>query len=355
MTKNPIYAFLLAFFPGGGLFYLKKPLRAIFYLCSAFGLPIASIILADLFNSHFFYGFAIGGLMIYTISFLDTIITASKLYKQTGEGSGLIGETSVSNNSERFFTIVLSFIPGVGHFQLGLMNRGISILTTFLGLGTMVLFVTILSSRLEFLIFLAILPVIWVIGFFDAMQQLNDKQRGEKLVDRTIFEDFDSRREEGRKSKAIAIFLSIFPGAGHLYLGLQHRGIQLMAAFLFSIYILDILRLGMFFFLIPLIWFYSFFDGMQKASKYGLEPLEDTAIISYLFNYQRWIGAGLIFIGFYYAVVYLPLPLLSRVLGNWFNGDALYMFSQYFQTGIVCLLFIGGGVKLLFSSRKKRV
>lgn len=65
------------------------------------------------------------------------------------------------------------------------------------------------------------------------MQQLNKKQLGEELVDRSILEDLEMKREVGKKSKSIATFLSIFPGAGHLYLGLQKRGIQLMAAFLF--------------------------------------------------------------------------------------------------------------------------
>ncbi|MDQ7860359.1 hypothetical protein RCO48_02635 [Peribacillus frigoritolerans] len=46
-------------------------------------------------------------------------------------------------------------------------------------------------------------------------------------------EDFEERRESGKKSKAVATLFAIFPGAGHLYLGLQKRGIQLMAGFLF--------------------------------------------------------------------------------------------------------------------------
>ena len=101
----------------------------------------------------------------------------------------------------------------------------------------MVIFVTALSGRGEFMVFLLGLPIIWVYGFFDAVQQVNKKQRGEELIDRTIFEDFETRREDGKKSKAIATFLSIFPGAGHLYLGLQRRGIQLMAAFpVFNLY-----------------------------------------------------------------------------------------------------------------------
>ncbi|MCA1041893.1 hypothetical protein LCM00_20565 [Bacillus infantis] len=358
MKKNPIIAFLLAFFPGGGLLYLGKTLRGLFYTAAVFGLMILTVALI----SMYVYGdgalvFALFGLLIYFVNFVDTAITASKLYQQGGtvfaDGSGAAGSAkpAASQESERFFTIILSFVPGLGHFQLGLMNRGLTLLTAFLGLGVMVLFVSVLTHRSEFLVFWAILPVIWVYGFFDAIQQLNRKHRGEELVDRTIMEDFESKRDEGKKSKSIATFLSIFPGAGHLYLGLQRRGIQLMAAFLFSIYILDVLRLGIFLFLIPIIWFYSFFDGLQKSSRYGNEPLEDTPIISYFINHQKWVGIGLVLVGLYYLTTSIVLPAVSPVLYDMIDIDIRYWFDRYFQTGIVCILLIGGGLRLLLGSK----
>lgn len=357
MRKNPIIAFILAFFPGGGMFYLRKPLRGLFYTFAVFGLPIIGFLTGSIYWS---FGYAVGimfvlaGLVVYVINLVDTAITASKLYSQNGVENGEKVTKSQNEESERFFTIILSFIPGLGHFQLGLMNRGVTLLTGFLGLGVMIFFVTVLTSRAEFLVFLAILPVIWVYSFFDVMQQLNRKQKGEQLEDRNILEDFEVRREEGKKSKAIATFLSIFPGAGHLYLGLQRRGIQLMAAFLFSIYILDVLRLGIFLFLIPIIWFYSFFDGMQKASKYKEdEPLEDTPIIAYLMNHQKWIGIGLLLLGLYYMFSSIIIPAFAPMLREMINIDIHYWFDRYFQTAIVCILLIGGGLKLLLGSKSK--
>src|SRR5699024_1082765 len=153
------------------------------------------------------------------------------------------------------------------------------------------------------------LPVIWIYSFFDVMQQLGKKQAGENLTDRSILEDFEARREDGKKSKAIATFLSIFPGAGHLYLGLQRRGIPLMAAFLFSLCICDVLHLRFCLSSVPLIWFYSFFDGMQQASRIDKEPLEDTPVISYLVSNQKWVGIGLIVLGAYYLFTSIVFPL----------------------------------------------
>lgn len=355
--KNPIIAFLLGFFPGGGLLYLGKILRGLGYMFGEFFLIVLTFMLLASNNEGLALLIIFSGVILYIISLVDTGITASSLLHNKQEALGVGTATGQGNEMEyeRFRTILLSFIPGVGHFQLGLMNRGITILTTFIGFAVMVFFIAIISNRGEFLIFWAILPVIWVYGFFDATQQLNRKQRGEELVDRSILEDFEARREDGKKSKSIATFLSIFPGAGHLYLGMQRRGIQLMAAFLFSIYILDVLRLGIFLFLIPIIWFYSFFDGLQRASKYGNDELDDTPIIASLINHQKWIGIGLVVLGFYYLTVNILLPVLSPLLAEAINIDIKYWFERYFQTAVVCILLIGGGLKLLTGKKEKKV
>lgn len=360
--KNPIVAFLLAFFPGGGLFYIGKRGRGFIYGAAVFGLAFLSI----MFSSRIYYDemvilIVFSGFLIYCISVIDTFITTSKYLKlqvpssmatESPTGEAMLVKTV---ESERFYTIVLSFIPGLGHIQLGLMYRGITLLTSFLGLGIMILFVTFLTQRSEFLLFLAIMPVIWVYGFFDVMQQFSKKQNGEELIDQTILQDFEKNREEGKKSKVIATFLSVFPGAGHLYLGLQQRGIQLMAAFLFSIFILNELRLGIFLFLIPIIWFYSFFDGLQKASKAGEEEeLQDSPVIAYLINYQKWIGIGLLLLGVYYLVVNILLPILSPIIREWIDIDLQFLFYHYFQTGLVCFILIIGGIKLLLGNKKNR-
>jgi len=352
--KNPTKALTLSLFPGLGHIYFGNMFRGVLYLLTVMGLAFVTVIGLVTNNQEVSIVTFMLGLFFYLISFIDMGVQVSK-HKKALKSANLEGQPSqASQDSERFYTIVLSFIPGLGHFQIGLMTRGLTLLATFLGLGVMVIFVTALSNRAEFMVFLAALPIIWVYGFFDAVQQVNKKQRGEELVDRTIFEDFEMRREDGKKSKSIATFLAIFPGAGHLYLGLQRRGIQLMAAFLFSIYILDSLRLGIFLFLIPIIWFYSFFDAMQKVSRYGEETIEDVPIIAYFINHQKWVGIGLVLMGLYYLVMNVFLPAFSPFLNRLINIDVMYWVQGYLQTGLVCLLLIGGGIKLLSGSKQKR-
>lgn len=352
--KSSTKALTLSLFPGLGHIYFGNMVRGVFYLLSVIGLAFVTVLAIATHNEEISILSFMAGIFLYLISFIDMGVQISKQKKALKAALLSDPNSQAAQDSERFYTIVLSFVPGLGHFQLGLMNRGLTLMATFFGLGAMVVFVTALSNRSEFLIFLAALPVIWVYGFFDAVQQVNKKQRGEELIDKTIYEDFETRREDGKKSKAIATFLSIFPGAGHLYLGLQRRGIQLMAAFLFSVYILDVLRLGIFLFLIPIIWFYSFFDGMQKVSRYGEETLEDVPIISYFLNHQKWFGIGLILLGLYYLVMNVLMPAFSPMLERIFNTDVMYWLQNYIQTGVVCLLLIGGGIKLLSGTKQNR-
>ncbi|WP_312475887.1 hypothetical protein [Neobacillus sp.] len=352
--KSPTKALTLSLFPGLGHIYFGTMFRGVMYLLSIVGLAFVTVISLFTNNEEVAILAFMAGIVIYLISFIDMGVQISKQKKALTAAHPDYLNSKADQDSERFYTIVLSFIPGLGHFQLGLMNRGLTLLATFFGLGAMVTFITAISSRGEFLVFLAALPIIWVYGFFDAVQQVNKKQRGEELIDRTIYEDFELRREDGKKSKAIATFLSIFPGAGHLYLGLQRRGIQLMAAFLFSVYILDVLRLGIFLFLIPIIWFYSFFDAMQKVSRYGEEKVEDVPIIAYFLNHQRWVGIGLILMGLYYLVMNVLLKALSPIINRLINFDIMYWIQGYLQTVLVCVLLIGGGIKLLSGSKQKK-
>ncbi|WP_453991955.1 hypothetical protein [Bacillus nitroreducens] len=360
MNYNPVLAFFLSFIPGVGHFYVNRKVRGYLYGMGAF-IPLFFTIFIWFFGGYIGDVILIGLLISFfvtAINVLDMILFLMKKSKHNqqvahvGEEGNIVSQTE---DSERFYTIILSFVPGLGHFQLGLINRGLTFLIGFFGLGTMIVFISVFTDQGAFMVFLGILPIIWVYNMFDAVQLVGKKQRGEELVDKTIIEDFEeTRREQGRKSKTLATVLAIFPGAGHLYLGLQKRGIQLMAAFLLAIYILDELRLSLFLFLIPIIWFYSFFDALQKVSKHGEEELEDVPVVSYIVNHQKWVGFGLIALGIYYLVVNVVLPTVGPIILNAFNFDIQSFYYDYFQGTIICILLIGGGLKLMVGSKKRK-
>lgn len=364
MNKNPLIAFFLSFLPGWGHFYLNKKARFVLYgIGFWFPLLLGGMSAILIYEKWLFVMFTLLALFVWCINVFDMVVTLliqrSSPTVETIEGMNGAPESermdrTTKQDYERFFTILLSFIPGLGHFHLGLMYRGLTLMIAFFGLATMVVFVAFLANSSGFLVFLGVWPIIWIYSFFDAIQQLNRKQRGETLNDRTIFEEFEETREKGKKSKTIATLLAVFPGAGHMYLGLQRRGLQLMATFLFSIYILDVLQLSLFLFVIPIIWFYSFFDALQQASKYGRVELIDRPLVGAFVNHQRWIGIGLIAVGAYYLLDRVLMFVFDEYFSSLLGIDLQFWYHQYFQTTVVSIVLIGGGLKLLFGSKKRQ-
>lgn len=353
--KSSIIALLLALFPGLGHLYIGNNIRGVLYpilFIGAIGLGFVTGILFYV-DFIFLFFFIVAG-VIWAVNMIDIIIT---LIMRTNHSTEKIVETTDKQlgiqQNERTSTILLSMIPGVGHFYLGLTYRGLSLLTLFFGIIIMVIFISFVTSSI-FLVFLLALPILWIYSLFDSIQLLNKKQADEPIEDRTIIEDFDRVREVGKKSKMLATVLSIFPGAGHMYLGLQKRGLQLMAAFLLSVYILDVLNLGIFLFIIPILWFFSFFDALQLANRMDTEVVEDVPFIRYLENHQKWIGIGLLVLGCFYLFDAVLLPVLADTILEILHINIWHYYHQYFQVTIVCLLFIGGGFKLLLKSRKAK-
>ncbi|NHN33790.1 hypothetical protein [Paenibacillus agricola] len=371
-SKHPMTALLLSFIPGLGHLYLGRIIRGLLYGACFFG-PLMLVFLVAILGEARHYELPLIALLIVAflvgvVNLLDMIVAVVNSRQPgprgsaAGEGPNPYAGTSPSQepgsyiawqpmqDKERFFTILLSLVPGLGHLQLGMVQRGLAFLATFFGSFTMIMFVASISSS-DVLVFLGVLPIIWLYGMFDCIQQLNRKQRGDALIDQTFLEDFQDMREDGKKSKVMATFLSIVPGAGHMYLGLQKRGLQLMVAFFGCIYILDVLHLSLFLFLIPILWFYSFFDALQLISKPNHGHLPDIPIFDWLVNHQRWIGIVLLGLGLYYVTD----TMLLRLLDIWFPMQRISTyFHRYFQTIVVSVVLIGGGLWLMAGSNRQK-
>jgi hypothetical protein len=364
-NKNPMSAFFLSFIPGLGHFYLRRYVRALLY-GGGFGffMMLAMFIIAT--GSGRDEGIIVFCLFVAflfaVINMIDMVVHLIRRPQQGQmlnvagspvEGPNMVvdGVPSTTKRPDRFLTILLTFIPGLGHFQLGLMQRGLVFLVGFFGMGAMIIFLVAISNSDGFLAFLLALPIIWIISLTDVIQQMNRLDRGETLVDRSIFDDFQENRAQGRKSKMLATLLSVFPGAGHMYLGLQKRGIQLMAAFLFAVYFLDALHLSLFLFVIPILWFYSFFDALQLASRQEKEPLEDVPFVHWLIHRQKWVGIALLILGLYYLFDQAIVSMLDRLFPN--ERIALWI-GRYLQPLIVSMLLIAGGLKLIRGQKTKQ-
>ncbi len=79
-----------------------------------------------------------------------------------------------------------------------------------------------------------------------------------------------------KKSSFLTFCFSLLPGAGQMYMGFMRRGSSLMALFFLTIFLSTWLELGPLMFLMPIIWFYAFFDthnlrAMPDDEFYSLE------------------------------------------------------------------------------------
>lgn len=115
-----------------------------------------------------------------------------------------------------------------------------------------------------------------------------------------------------RKSRLFSLLCAFCPGAGEMYLGLMKRGTAIMTAFWGVFCLTAFLGLSFLIFLLPIIWFYSFFDTLtlRNLDYYALVELQekDEFFFQDLLGseknlpgiarkYHTWIGLGFILLG----------------------------------------------------------
>jgi TM2 domain-containing membrane protein YozV len=144
-------------------------------------------------------------------------------------------------------------------------------------------------------------------------------------------------------------FLSIFPGLGHLYMGLFQRGFQLVIAFIGGWFILATLFEPLLGFFIPAMIFFSIFDAREAyiRQSQGLEVEDkgfvDTKTLKLEWN-NRWIGYVLVGVGALALFNVVINDMLRFVITDpWRYAQAV----QAIRGSIVGILAIGGGLWLL--------
>lgn len=156
-----------------------------------------------------------------------------------------------------------------------------------------------------------------------------------------------------KQSKTIALFFSLMPGAGHMYLGLKKQGIELMLLFLSIFFVSRSLNLDIVAIFLPIIWFYSIFDARYKAM--SEEPLIDSnlEIFNHMNNKEqlfkktslsKYIGLGLIFCGIVILINEIILPIVEPIIG--------FMEIRYIKTSFTSIILISIGIAFLRNKPK---
>lgn len=260
----------------------------------------------------------------------------------------------------KFLTFILSFIPGLGHIYLGKSKRGGTFLFGFVGacvLGA------ILAEGVSSPEPLLIILFSWLVSLVDSMTLVDDinnaymynsyyNQNGYTPNYEGNAEEYDEygyynmelkKKRHKKDKKATAMVLSFIPGAGHMYIGLRRKGIELMAAFFIAFYLTDLTQVAIFALMAPVIWFYSMFDVRQEAVLDRTPTDEDLSFVKHIKNMdqkgKRKLGIVLVGIGALILFQRIVVPILDMILG--------YRFYYHLRTIVISLIFIYGGIKLI--------
>lgn len=114
----------------------------------------------------------------------------------------------------KFLTFIFAFFPGAGQMYVGLMKKGVSIMT---------LFFTICAFCMIFPPIAFLLPVLWFYSFFDAINYNSlPYEKKATIEDKIIFEDElirDGHKFHTKKLGTILGFALIFIGAYSIFDG----------------------------------------------------------------------------------------------------------------------------------------
>lgn len=165
-----------------------------------------------------------------------------------------------------------------------------------------------------------------------------------------------------KKGKFLTFIFSCIPGAGQMYMGFMKQGTSLMGAFFLIIFLGNWLNIGAIMYALPVLWFYSFFDGINKMSLddeefYCLEDhylfienLDYGTITKFVKKYNILVSIILIILGG--SVLFNTfLILISRMFNVWFSDLAEFVRNFVPQTAFA-LFLIWLGVKLISNKKK---
>lgn len=166
-----------------------------------------------------------------------------------------------------------------------------------------------------------------------------------------------------KRSKFLTVVFSFLPGAGHMFMGFMKMGLSFMAAFFGVIFLSSWLDFGIMLYILPLIWFYAFFDAVNKrfSSDEAFAALTDRFLLTDsglfdkgngFFKKKRLFGGiALMILGIYlicknmYRLVWDILPNNIVNTLSWVGG--------YIPQIIIGLIIVAIGIRLIVGKKRE--
>ena len=94
-----------------------------------------------------------------------------------------------------------------------------------------------------------------------------------------------------KKNSLFTFMFSLLPGAGEMYMGFMKKGVSIMFTFFLIIFLAVWLNLGPLMFIMPILWFYSFFNvhNLRALPDDEFYAVEDEYFINVIDNRNQAI------------------------------------------------------------------
>lgn len=166
-----------------------------------------------------------------------------------------------------------------------------------------------------------------------------------------------------KKNSFFTFIFSLIPGAGEMYMGFMKRGASIMTIFLFLIFFAAWLELGPLLFIMPVIWFYSFFSvhnlrSMPDDEFYALEDeflfnvdIDKDRISVLTRKYNLVLALILIVIGF--TILWNNLYRMIPFTISYQTRNYIYNIGRYFPQLVIGFAIIVFGIYLIRGKKKE--
>jgi TM2 domain-containing membrane protein YozV len=167
-----------------------------------------------------------------------------------------------------------------------------------------------------------------------------------------------------KQKRGLWTFLfSLLPGAGEMYMGFMKQGLSIMTVFWATIALASLLNMGAFLFVLPLLWFYSFFNvhnlkGLTEEEFYSIEDEYAFRLDSFISDkrgfvnkYRNVIASVLIFLGL--SVLWnSSRDFLMDILPQYF-GNIIAIIGDLVPQVVIGLAIIALGISLFNGKRRE--
>lgn len=166
-----------------------------------------------------------------------------------------------------------------------------------------------------------------------------------------------------KRGKFLTLLFSMMPGAGHMYMGFMKTGLSLMCPFLLLVFFSTWLSMGSILYVSMLIWFYAFFDCINKrfVSDEEFYNLQDEYLFSMdkllkldgeLFKRHRFFSGGiLLFLG-----IYLVFENVITMISSYIPQEVYNIINNFIRVSpqiLVGIFIIAAGLKLISGKKKE--